>query len=358
MQNKEIEVVFIQGRPFAHPTHANYAKSVNSDFSYIDIICPYYNDLKDSSIKRYFSWIMNAIFFKNRQKYHVFLSEEPYFYLGFMKFFGLINDNQKLVSMFGTHTLYFLYTGKYSKVTSFLFKKLFNQYDLILCEGKMQEELLRIYIQNKKTKIIPIFNGNPSERYDKLYSKSPKLNSFNILTIGSISNQDRIYYKGLDLMLEAFAIANEQIPELTFTIIGTYDSVFIENLLSRIMGIRKENITFAGYSNDIEKYILTSDLYLHTARGEAWGISVTEALLGGLPAIVSEWTGSKEVVEKISKDLIVSLDKEKIANKIVWYFNLSDKDKQSLSNFSKAISSELTEQKANENFKKLFYNNI
>ena len=70
---------------------------------------------------------------------------------------------------------------------------------------------------------------------------------------------------------------------------------------------------------------------VHASRGEAWGVTVHIALACGVPTIVSRLTGTKEIIEKISSDLIVDINYESICDRIEWYFNLPIHEKQALS---------------------------
>ena len=46
------------------------------------------------------------------------------------------------------------------------------------------------------------------------------------------------------------------------------------------------------------------------------------------PAMVSSWTGSKEVVAQVDENLIVPLDIQISAKQMIWYFNLSVEEKK------------------------------
>ena len=81
--------------------------------------------------------------------------------------------------------------------------------------------------------------------------------------------------------------------------------------------------------------IKNSALYVHIGRGDTFPVSCIEAMLGGLPAIVSEWTGTKEIVNKIDNRLIIELNPKELANKIIWYFSLNNAKKTKLSIKSK-----------------------
>jgi len=54
-----------------------------------------------------------------------------------------------------------------------------------------------------------------------------------------------------------------------------------------------------------------------------------------LPSIVSEWTGTKEVVNEVDKKLIIELNPKELANEIIWYFSLNNAKKTKLSIRSK-----------------------
>lgn len=349
-------VAYIEGRPASHPTHAAYAQSVHSTFHFVDFNLRYHDKLGSSAFKRYLSWFVCAFTFPKRKSYDVFLSEEAYFMLGIMKRFGLISKKQKLIAIMGSHTLYFLHTNQYPATTKQSFIKLFRLYDAFICEGPLQYEMLNNFLgSNSGVKTYQIFNGSPAARFNRLIQIKPNLEKLNIVTIGAIPNQNRIHYKGLDLMLAAFALVKPNYPSLTFTVVGGYDKVLVEKLLNEHCPAYKNDVLFTGQSNDLGISLMDACLYLHTARGEAWGISVTEAMTAGVPPIVSDWTGSKEAVQKVSEELIVPLDVKLIAEKMNWYLGLSLSQKQSLSDKCKDVSQFYTEQNAVACFKEVFY---
>lgn len=350
------KVAYVEGRPSSHPTHAAYAQSVNSAFHFVDFNLRYHDKPKASALKRYLSWFVCAFTFPKRRSYDVFLSEEAYFMLGIMRKFGLISKKQKLIAIMGSHTLYFLHTNQYPATTKKSFIKLFKLYDAFICEGPLQYKMLNDFLgKNSPVKTYQIFNGSPESRFNKLIQVKPKLEKWNIVTIGAVANQGRIHYKGLDLMLAAFALVKPDYPQLTFTVVGDYDAVLIERLLDEHCPLYKADVLFTGQSNDLSISLAEACLYLHTARGEAWGISVTEAMTAGVPPIVSDWTGSKEAVEKVSHDLIVPLDVKLIAEKVKWYLALPLTQKQELSEKCKDVSAFYKEKNAVDNFREIFY---
>ncbi|MCS6833360.1 MAG: glycosyltransferase, partial [Flammeovirgaceae bacterium] len=111
---------------------------------------------------------------------------------------------------------------------------------------------------------------------------------------------------------------------------------------------------FLGYVSNIQDVLSHSSLYLHTSRGDAFPTSTIEAAQAGLPVLVSDVTGTKEIFQKISPELIVPLDEDKIAERISWYFSLSIEERQKLSAKCKEVAIKYTEDNAITRYKEVF----
>ena len=79
------------------------------------------------------------------------------------------------------------------------------------------------------------------------------------------------------------------------TIVGDWDECTRESLLRTDPAALK----FVGRCSDLAPVFATASVYLHPGRGDAFPLSVLEAMAAGLVPIVSEWTGAKEVVEQV-----------------------------------------------------------
>jgi len=348
-----IQIAYIQGRPGAHPTHAQFAETVDAKFHYVDFKMRW-QDKNKSILFRITSWFVCAFTFPAKKNYNIFLVDNLHFMPVLMKSLGLLKKEQKIVAHMGSHTLYFIYAHKFSKTTEYAHIWALKRYDALVCEGKMAEMLVRKILGENTPKIYTVINGIPAKHFPVQTQSLSTPKSKNILFIGHGTGRERMWYKGLDLMISAFALAKQIDPELTFTIVGEWEND-IKTELTKTFGKEiQESIFFEDETPELEKHFAKSSLYLHCARGEAFGLSIIAALAHGIPAIISEWTGAKEVVEKINKDLIVPLDETKIAEKILWFFNLNVSIQKELSEISKTISLEYTSEKANDYFKDKF----
>ncbi len=342
---KNIKVAYIHGRPSAHPMHQKFAESVGGIFHHVDFRMRW-QDKNRSILYRIISWFVCAFSFPNKKDYNIFLVDNLHFYPVIMKVLHLITRKQKIVAHMGSHTLYFIYAHRFSKFTEWLHIQALKRYDALICEGKMAEELVKKILGANTPKLYTVFMGIPDEHYPLEKSITTNLSGKNILFIGNGPNKSRMWYKGLDLMIAAFQSAKIKNTELTFTIVGDWEEEVKQELLNGCNEETKKAIHFNGSTTDLGKFTKDASLYLHCARGEAFGITILIAMASGIPSIVSEWTGAKEVIEQIDKDLIVPLDENCIAEKILWYFNLPLEKKKLLSNKCREVVQGYTEEKA------------
>ncbi len=346
------EIIFIHGRPSPHPLHKSFGESVNAKFILVDRILRWH-DKKSSVIKRYFSWLINALFLPKRRKIDVIITEGPHFLSGLLKWMNLIGKKQITIALLDNETLYFIDKDFYNSRTKNALVRLIKSYDGIISPGCMEFELAKKY-SGKNAIVKKIFNGINDQRLDKLLKITPSFNNNNIVFIGNVGADWRAYYKGVDLMLQSFEIAFDSNEELKLFIIGDWDDKHFNETVMMYAPISKAAITKVGYTNEIDAYLVNASLYLHTARGESWGISVTEAMAAGIMPIVSVDTGSKEVVELVDPSYIVPLSKESIAGKIIEHFHENKNKLEDYSIKCKKASSYYSETNAVNAFKSAF----
>lgn len=254
----------------------------------------------------------------------------------------------------GSHTLYFIYSHRFSKLNEWMHIQALKRYDALICEGKMAEFLVRKILNGKTPLMYTVFMGIPDEHYPSEENIMPDLSGRNILFIGNGPDEFRSWYKGLDLIIAAFKIAFLKDPLLKLTIVGNWDEKIRKELTGTVDMKIKNSIIFTGEAKNLSKFTSHATLYLHCARGEAFGITILIAMAAGVPALVSDWTGAKEVVEQVDGRLIVPLDARIIAEKIIWYFNLPISEKEKLSVKGKNIARVYTEKNAIDYYKATF----
>jgi glycosyltransferase involved in cell wall biosynthesis len=241
----------------------------------------------------------------------------------------LIQKNAKIIKYLGEPIFYRLLNGQTKGIKKKILDYFLKDVDAFICHGDWQVELLTKYLPNAKkmmvyTPILPeVFE------HFTVDNKLPDLNSHNILLIGNGTQQSRVKYKGLDLAVNSVETVRKTYPDTKLNIIGKWDKKTLEEY--KKYGFVK----FLGYVPDLLPYIKDSALYLHPARGEAFGLSIVEAMLGGLPAIVSNETGAKTVVSKVDSKCIVDTTIDSVSSAIIWYFSLKPAERLDLSRKSK-----------------------
>jgi glycosyltransferase involved in cell wall biosynthesis len=351
--NNTIKVAYLHGRPGPHPMHRKFAEVTGAEFHFVDFKMRW-QDKKKSIVYRFMSSIVCAFTFPERKKYNIFLIDNLHFMPVLMKIFGLLRKDQKIVAHMGSHTLFFLYSHRFSKLTEWLHVQALKRYDALICEGKMAENLAKLILGSKHPKLYYVFMGIPKEHYPSQENILPITKEKNILFMGNGPDDNRLWYKGLDIMIKAVNLTLKTDSDITFTIVGDWNKTVINKLLLKQDQKTREAIHFVGHADNLEKYTRNASLYLHCARGEAFGITILIAMATGIPALVSEWTGAKEVVEQVDSRFIVPLDSSLIAERITWYFNLPFSERALLSKKNRQVAVNYTEENSVTDFKKVF----
>lgn len=290
---------------------------------------------------------MNEGYPKN---YDLYFTESKFWKVLLYRFFGRINRQSAIITLFSDPRLVYLTNRRYwdiskSKLVKYPFLKywisifLMRSLNGAICVGDLQGEMFKKLAPNVPMRVVYPFIS--TEVYDKLKNFAPSLNKNNLLFI---SNGPDDYNKGLDLLLESFKKVNKLFPRSKLTILGDWE-------------VKEEwkikNVYFMGKVKDISNYINDSSLCIHPSRGEAFGVSVIESMLAGIPVIVSEHTGSKSIVLK-SGCKVVSLDSKQIVHSITQYFNSSLRDKKVLSKSVKNMAESFLQGPRVSDFKSKF----
>ena len=103
--------------------------------------------------------------------------------------------------------------------------------------------------------------------------------------------------KRLDLLLEAVHAARRALPSITATIVG--DGVMrarLEELAGELeLG---QNVRFVGHQTNISNWLNTAKLFVLTSDSEGLSLALMEAMMYGLPAVVSHVGDLADLVEE------------------------------------------------------------
>lgn len=338
-----VRVAFIHGRPGPHPAHAAFAKAVGADFYPVD---PYlrWHDKETTGWYRYASWLLcSGHFVASRRAYDVILSERVHVTPVLIRALSVANP-PKIIALLGDEMLYFLAKGLYNSRASKWITRLARSYDALLCIGDMQAQIARCIVAKPVFKVV---NGVPEERTADLSSCAPDLGGRGVVLVANGPDGWRTEYKGLDLAIHAVRLCQRKCPDVSLTVVGEWD----EKISS---GWGGAGIRFIGSTKSLTNFFEEAAIYLQCGRGDAFPVSVLEAMAAGLIPIVSEWTGAKEAVQRIDPTLICPLDVEQISARVLAILALSPDRKQSLSDRARAVAREYSQASAIDSFKRAF----
>ncbi|MDD5069873.1 MAG: glycosyltransferase family 4 protein [Candidatus Omnitrophica bacterium] len=151
--------------------------------------------------------------------------------------------------------------------------------------------------------------------------------------------------KGIDIVIDCLREIREEAGDVHFNIIGPLSSGFMRDhpkapfvvrLEKKILKLGlKGKVHFKGMRLGQEKYDLLSesDVFanLTTCPGETFPVTNIEALACGVPIVITDWGGNREIVEEgkngylvdvnFDKNDIIRVDKEKFIFSIVTILN-------------------------------------
>ena len=146
-------------------------------------------------------------------------------------------------------------------------------------------------------KIFPIHNAVEFELPGAVLERKKALKDHIVLFLGRITFQ-----KGPDYFVRAAQLVLQQIQNVRFVMAGTGDMYSRMIEYAADLGIGKF-FHYTGFMNraQVKRLYSMSDLYVMPSVSEPFGISPLEAMMHGVPVIVSRQSGVSEVIQNCIK---------------------------------------------------------
>jgi len=164
------------------------------------------------------------------------------------------------------------------------YEKILAGFDCIISVSKMMYDLLPPKAQKNAHVVHPSFESD-------YFGIEPDLGSKAVAYIGALDER-----KGVDLSIDAFKKARKAVPDAKFRLIGKGP------MREKYEG--EKGVEFLGYVKDPAEHLAKSALFLHMSRFDPYPVSVLEGMAAGLVPVVSEMTGTKELLEGIEPSLV------------------------------------------------------
>ena len=145
------------------------------------------------------------------------------------------------------------------------------------------------------------------------------------LVIGTVKSLSAIY--GIDTLIDAFSIVVRENPELKIRLIIAGDGTERHSLENQVakLGL-SDKVDFLGRipNGEVAKLLSKMDVYAALSRSdsESFGVAAVEAMACGVPVVVADADGFKEVVpDGIAGFIVPRNDARAAANKISYLLN-------------------------------------
>jgi len=157
--------------------------------------------------------------------------------------------------------------------------------DVVVTQGTGGAELLRD--RGVASDVHVVTGGIDSQEFLPA-SAAPDLD---MLLVGRL-----VEIKRIDVFLRVVARVRRQVPAVRAAIVGDGPLRAELERLSSELGLN-ENVRFAGHRQDVKSWLRRSSVFLLTSRSEGLSLAMIEAMLCGLPAVVSDVGDLADLVE-------------------------------------------------------------
>ncbi len=148
-------------------------------------------------------------------------------------------------------------------------------------------------------------------RLDRFYSKESKNNKIQLISVGNL-----VPKKNHTLIIDvASELRRRKIPfDVHILGYGMLKSELLNKIDNEDLN---DSVHLHGNVKNVEDYLSNSDIYLHTALEEPFGLVLVEAMAAGLPIVCTNGGGNSDlIVEDYNGFLVNEFDAELLADKI------------------------------------------
>lgn len=163
--------------------------------------------------------------------------------------------------------------------------------DLLLAFSCFSKKLMEDGLSSNDNRTVKIINPGVEQSWFNVQVRKKK-EITDILFFGRIEHE-----KGLDLLLRAFAKLLLEFPALKLHIVGEGNYLDLTKKLCIELNIYNK-ISIYGWKekNEIQKIMSVSDLCVLPSRIESFGLTIAEAMAGGIPVISTKVGAIPEIL--------------------------------------------------------------
>ena len=173
-------------------------------------------------------------------------------------------------------------------VTEAMLPVAYRRWPFVVVSPSTRDDLRARFLPADSIRVIP--NGLDHERFcpDASVAVEPGL----IVFVGRLE-----YYKGVDVLLEAWRLLGEQHPDCRLVLVGA--GTASEDLQARAARLPSTaRVTFTGFVSEDEKieWLRKASVVVQPSHKEGWGLTVLEANACGTPVVATDVPGLRDSV--------------------------------------------------------------
>lgn len=162
------------------------------------------------------------------------------------------------------------------------------------------------------TSFYPAINQNEKQEIKQQLGLS--LDSFVIISVGGCS-----HIKNHHDIIKAIALLPNTL-NVQYIHLGTGVTENEEKQLAKSLGVY-DKIYFWGNKNNVRDYIIAADVFVMSSKHEGLGNAALEAMASGLPSVLYNSPGLKDLINNDDNGFLIEPSYELIAQKILEYKN-------------------------------------
>ena len=167
-----------------------------------------------------------------------------------------------------------------------------NQSDAVTSVSEnLKADTLKIFNTNKQIEVIPNFIDTTKQNVTLVNCQRSFMADANEMILTHISNFRKV--KRISDVISIFNLVLQKIPS-KLVMVGDGPERLNAELQAKDLGIM-DKIIFLGNSNEIDKILCMSDLFLLPSETESFGLAALEAMAFSVPVISSNTGGIPEV---------------------------------------------------------------
>jgi glycosyltransferase EpsD len=202
----------------------------------------------------------------------------------------------------------------------------------IAVSNGIKEFLQKYFITKRRIEVL--LNAIEVEKFTNLQKRTLNKKDIRLISVGNlVENKNHLF------LIEVMKKLKQKEFSFSLSIVGS--GVLEEKIFTKI---NQENlpIFLEGKQSDVSSYLKKSDIYVHCAKKEAFGLTILEAMASGLPVVTLNGVGNSVLIKQgengyLIKDEEVNLFVEAIMNCICSdhvYKKMSDKSVQMAKKYS------------------------